>query len=227
MFKINDAMLGFYLKKPFWSLVILTSIFFAAGYLISVKEAKVFEEESVQESRLLQVQEEVNFLKNQEKLFALYGKKYKYFIERGLVSKQDRVKWTDGLLKIGNDNFFKPLDILFEPEQKLTSQQVKHLVIEKDIFYYTRLNITAGMYTDTDVIMMLKRINNEITPLYLVDKCEMITDILKLKDPVFIKGKPMFKVKCSIILFQSKPAMFNAKKFDKEVKGEIDPADIH
>ena len=229
MLKLSDPLVQLYLKKLFIALVVLLLVIGTANHVINdFKEGLLAEEES-KESVLRDIVRQVKFLRHQESIFLAYGDKYQYFIENGLVNKQDRVKWTDQLLVIQRALLLNPFKIQFEPEQKLTNEHVKHLKIAKDIFYYSRLNITAGMHSDLDVLVMFSKISENISPLYLVEGCDIKADVERLYKPIFMPNNALFSVKCSLILFQSKLSMFNLQDTTAEGEGseEIDPADMY
>ena len=150
-------------------------------------------------------------MRSQENLFIKYGAQYQGFLEDGLVNELDRVKWTDELLKTQKKLAFKDLSIQFEPEKKIIKRELKNLKMSKNIFYSSQLNITAGVHSDLDILELFKIIDQEITPLYLIKECKIVGDLNKLTKVFFNKDGALFTLKCSIILFQSKPREFNLK----------------
>lgn len=206
--QLNDPILMQYLRLPLLVFVVVIAVFGAANYFIDKVDSDINYREQMQSRELDSVLKQVLFLQRQEQLFHQYGEKYRRFLQEGLVHQQDRVKWTDELLKIKQLLVMTPFSIQFEPEKKLTKKDVKYLVIEKDIFYYTNLNVSAGLQTDLDILSLFDQISKNITPLYLVKKCKLKANREELNRAEFSPKKAVIDANCTMVLFQAKPREF-------------------
>ena len=211
MISLNDPLFLQYIKKPLIILVVFLAVFTAIGYYFADLQNDYERIERANERSLTQILNQVKFLRSQKSLFVKYGSKYQESLENGLAHEIDRVKWTDELLKVQEKLSLYDFNIQFEAEQKITSNQSKYLKISKNIFYYAKLNILSGVHSDLDVLNIFNAIDKEITPLYLINSCELDGDPKRLNLNKFDKTKPLFNLKCSIVLLQAKPSKFNLK----------------
>jgi len=211
MLDLNNPHLKRELKAPFLFFIIIFIIIVMVGYFFNSAQKELNEKISVKDRSLMVIINQVKFLRHQKDLFLKYGSKYKDFLEAGLVSELDRVKWTDGLLEIQKKLALYGFKLQFEAENKLTKKDIKYLKIFKNIFYYSRLNFSAGVYTDLDVLDILSMIDIKITPLYLVKDCSLKGDEKRFLEPVIDINNPLFRLDCSLIILQAKPRKFKLK----------------
>ena len=211
MLSVNDPLFNKYIKFPLISLLILLAIVTVGIYFFASTQEDLNSNLNSKDRELKVILKQIRFLRSQENLFIKYGAQYQGFLEDGLVNELDRVKWTDELLKTQKKLAFKDLSIQFEPEKKIIKRELKNLKMSKNIFYSSQLNITAGVHSDLDILELFKIIDQEITPLYLIPECKIVGDLNKLTKVFFNKDGALFTLKCSIILFQSKPREFNLK----------------
>lgn len=211
MLNLSDTLLKDYTRIPFLLFLSALLIFSTAIYHLYTEQEKLINNVSLKDRSLTTLLNQVRFLRSQKSSFLKYGSRYQAFIKEGLVTELDRVKWTDELFKIQKKLGLHNLNIQFEAERKLTKKEVKSLNISKDIFFYSRLNIRVGVYSDLDVLKVMSLINAEITPLYIVKECSLSGEANEFFKPKFKKNKPLIQLSCSIILFQSKPNEFRLK----------------
>lgn len=206
----QDPLLKRYLLVPLVLVIAITGVYFAADYFLEEQRFQLDRDEKYKESQVNNIMRQVRFLRYQERLFLTYGDKYQELIRDGLIHKQDRVKWTDELLKIQRKLALTPFTIRFEPEQKLKQADLARMKLEKDIFYYTRLNLSVGLQSDLDIIALFDQVTQNITPLYLVDKCDLAVNLVDIEKPSFNPDKGAIRMACSLILFEAKPNPFKA-----------------
>lgn len=208
MINLHDPLLKRYLLIPVILTLVMTGLYFSSDYLLEEQRFQLSRDEKYKESQVDNIMRQVRFLRYQERLFLTYGEKYQELIGEGLVHRQDRVKWTDELLKIQRKLALTPFTIRFEPEQKLKQSDLARMKLEKDIFFFTRLNLSAGLQTDLDIVSLFDQITQNITPLYLVDKCHLAADLADIEQPKFDENKGRIRMSCSLILFEAKPNPF-------------------
>lgn len=211
MINLSDPLFLQYIKKPLIILVILLLLITGSAYYLLDLKDDFDRIVRAKDRSLTQIINQVKFLRSQEGLFIKYGSQYQEFLEAGLAHEVDRVKWTDQLLSIQKELALDGFNIQFEAEQKLTRKQVKHLKISKNIFYYSKLNILSGVHSDLDMLSIFNAIDEKITPLYLIDACELQGDPKRFNLRKLDKTNPLFNLKCSIVLLQAKPNRFNLK----------------
>lgn len=151
---------------------------------------------------------QVQFLRDQIRLSKLYGQKYTALTNFGLTYNQSRVRWTDELLKIQKTLALKPFVIQFEPRQALQQRQLSTISLEKEIFYFTRLNLTMGMHADLDLLALFDHISKNITPLYFIERCHVVARPSYLKSPIFRFDTAGIRAECSLILLEAEPNEF-------------------
>ena len=206
--ELNDPLLSQFLRIPLLIFLLVLASFGAINYFLGELNAEIRTASQSKTHQLDGILQQVLFLQRQEQIYQQFGEKYQQFLKEGLVNQQDRVKWTDELLKIKKNLLMSPFLIQFEPEQKLEKSNVKNLVIEKDIFYYTNLNIDAGLHTDLDILSLFDQISENITSLYLVKKCQLKANREKLTRAEFNPERAIIDAKCTIVLFQARPREF-------------------
>lgn len=208
MLGLETHLIKRYLKWPLIFLVIAISVLGSSNWLLNLQKEQLLESERQQKSQLNNLIRQVKFLRVQEQLFLKYGDKYQQLMQYGLVHQQNRVKWVDVLLDIQQTLMMKPFMIQFEPEQKLVRDQLEGFEIKKDIFYYTRLNIQAGLHSDTDLLRLVHRLSAEITPLFMVESCKLSKLPTRRGDAIFVVGKANLLLECAILLLEAKPSPF-------------------
>lgn len=211
MINISDPLFLQYIKKPLIILVILLLMITGLSYYILDLKDDFDRTVHLKDRSLTKIINQVKYLRAQESLFIKYGSQYQGFLEAGLAHEVDRVKWTDQLLSIQKKLSLDDFNIQFEAEEKLTRKQVKRLKISKDIFYYSKLNILSDVHSDLDMLSIFNAIDVKITPLYLIDACELQGDPTRFNLSKLDKVHPLFNLQCSIILLQAKPNRFNLK----------------
>lgn len=208
--KLNwaDSFIRQYVQKPALILLVLLLVFGGLAFGLLNYQESLEQDNQVTEHQLRNLLKQVRFLRTQEQLFQVYGKKYQAYLNEGLVYQQDRVKWTDELLKIKAQLNLVPFNFQFDAEQELTTKSVAHLQLEKNIFYYTQLHLDMGLMSDLDLLTVLDKIRENITPLFLVKGCEMSAHSEAIQKPKFTPNHSLFDAKCTLILFQAKPTPF-------------------
>lgn len=176
-------------------------------YQLSLQNEKIEDSNQQLSIQVKRIIKQVLFLRRQEFLFNKYGSRYEELTKQGLVKDLDRVKWVDGLLSIKNKLLFNELIIQFEPEIKLKRQDFKHFNLNQNIFYYTRLNIDFGMLIDSDIFKLKDDIDQNITPIYKFDKCDLKLDDKKIGGLGFNPLSSNINARCSLIVFQAKPRL--------------------
>lgn len=151
---------------------------------------------------------QVQFLRDQVQLSQVYGKKYTALTSFGAIYNHGRVLWTDELLKIQKKLALKPFVIQFEPRQILMQKQLASVPVGKDIFYFTRLNLTVGMHSDLDLFKIFDDITKNITPLYFIESCHLIARPSYVKSPKFREDAAGIRAECSLILLEAEPNAF-------------------
>lgn len=209
-FALQDPLIKRFLWLPVGVFLVIGVLFVAIDYGFTYQVNKTQQQLKTQTAALDNIMRQVKFLRYQEQLYLTYGDKYQQLISHGLIHRQDRVRWTDILLSIQKELALKPFQFQYEPEQKLTQTYLEQIKIKKDIFYFTRLNITVGLHTDLDILRLIDAIAEKITPLFVVEKCHMGVTLNHLESPKFNPDNGMINAKCSFILFEAKPNPFKA-----------------
>lgn len=208
MSELDVSLFKHYLKRPLIYFVLAAVLLGGANTLLSFQKQQMLTEQNAQKTQLRKLMRQVAFLRVQEQLFIKYGDKYQQLMQYGLVHQQNRVKWVDVLLDIQESLVMHPFTIQFEPEQILGRDRLQHFVIEKDIFYYTRLNLRAGLHSDLDFQRLIKRLSEEITPLFMVESCQLSKLPAGRSETLFIAEKPKLSLECAILLLEAKPNPF-------------------
>ncbi|VAW47833.1 hypothetical protein MNBD_GAMMA03-1941 [hydrothermal vent metagenome] len=184
--------------------VILSTLLVGAWYAYGeiAKELQAQEKPKVQ--KLNSLQNEVKFLQRQLALYRQYGDKYQELVKKGLVKQQDRVFWTDSLIKLSDQYLIPTLKFSFSAEKPLTSALFNKIKIPNRVFYYSRLKLTMSLQHEEDLLRVLEMISQKVSPLYLVEQCK--TTLLKKNTRVFadfdlLKGN--VSVVCTLIIFHT------------------------
>lgn len=172
---LRDELVKRFLAKLFILLIVLNSLLVASWYAYGEiqKELKALERPKI--NSLNSLQSQVNFLQQQVRLYQEYGSKYQELVEKGLVKKQDRVFWTDSLIKLKEQYIIPELRFSFSPEKPLQSEQFKSINIPDGMFYYSDVKLEMSLQHEGDLFRLLESINENISPLYLVQGCDLNT----------------------------------------------------
>jgi hypothetical protein len=157
------------------------------------------------------LQSQVRFLQQQVRLYEQYGEKYEELIKKGLVKKQDRVFWTDSLIRLTDEYLIPNLKFSFSAEKVLSSGQFSHIKVPNNLFFFSRVELNMDLQHEEDLLRVFETISQKISPLYLVESCK-----IKLNDSDYevnanfdlLKGN--VSTNCSLIVFHTHPS--NSKK---------------
>ena len=202
----TDPIVRRFLKRVLILLILLSGLLALSwyGYEEMNKELKAQEKPKIQKLKALQSQ--VRFLQQQVRLYEQYGDKYQELIKKGLVKKQDRVFWTDSLIRVRDEYLIPNLKFSFSAEKTLSSGQFANIKIPNGLFYYSRLKLTMDLQHEEDLFRVFETISQKISPLYLVESCKT-----KLHDTDYeinanfelLKGN--VSADCSLIVFHTHP----------------------
>ncbi|PLA75587.1 hypothetical protein CYQ88_01080 [Hydrogenovibrio sp. SC-1] len=215
MSNLDVSLFKHYLKRPAIYFMLAAVLLGSANTFLAMQKQQMILDQNAQKSQLRKVIHQVEFLRIQEQLFLKYGDKYQQLMQYGLVHQQNRVKWVDALLEIQQFLVMHPFTIQFEPEQLLARDRFQQFVIDKDIFYYTRLNLRAGLHSDLDFQRLIQWLSEEVTPLFMVESCELSKLPAGRSETLFIAEKPKLFLECAILLLEAKPKPF--KGIDDEL----------
>lgn len=208
MSNLDVSLFKHYLKWPAIYFMLAAVLLGSANTLLFMQKQQMELAQNTQKLQLKKLIRQVEFLRIQEQLFLKYGDKYQQLMQYGLVHQQNRVKWVDALLDIQKSLVMHPFTIQFEPEQLLERDRLQQFVIDKDIFYYTRLNLRAGLHSDLDFQRLMQRLSEDITPLFMVESCELSKLPAGRSETLFIAEKPKLFLECAILLLEAKPNPF-------------------
>ncbi len=209
MLMLSDVFFNRFIRNYLLIFIIIIVLFITMGYFFKLNQQQLTDNMSLKENELNAELSAIIFLQNQKRLFLNYGERYKKLLYGNLISEKDRVKWVDSLLIIQEKLVLHDFRVQFGPQHKLSPQGfLKYLIPTKDIFYYSKLNILAGIHSDLDVIKLFYLIDTMISPLYLVNNCNLETIRDDMLDIGFEVNRPLFNLDCSLILFQAEPRPF-------------------
>jgi len=208
VFGLDQSLLARYGKWPLILLLMAITVLGLTNWLLQHQKTQLLLAVQQQQAELNNLVRQVEFLREQEQLFLKYVQKYQQLMQFGLVHQQNRVQWVDGLLDIQQRLVMQPFTIQFEPEQLLTADRLEGMKIKKEIFYYTRLNIRAGLHLDSDLLKLVEYLSEQITPLFLVESCQLSKLPTERGASLFVAEKPQLFLECAILLFEAKPNPF-------------------
>lgn len=139
------------------------------GYGEVSKELKAQEKPKLQ--KLNSLQSQVRFLRQQARLYEIYGDKYQELVKKGLVKEQDRVFWTDSLIDLMDEYIIPDLKLSFSAEKPLSNGQFKDIKVPNGKFFFSRLKLSMALQHEEDLIRVFETISQKISPLYLVESC--------------------------------------------------------
>lgn len=168
----RDPLVQRFFKRLVIILVLLVILLAGAwyGYGEIQKELKAQERPKVQ--KLNSLRSQVKFLQQQVQLYQEYGEKYQELVKKGLVKKQDRVFWTDSLIKMKDEYIIPEMSFSFSPEKPLSSGQFSKIQIPNGMFFYSQLDLTLALQHEEDLVRIFESISQNISPLYLVQGCK-------------------------------------------------------
>ena len=187
-------------------LIILVSV--GLSYLLFDMKRELKKENVQLQSSAKDLIQKVQFLRRQQDLYHLYGKEYEDYIkEKKMVKGIDKVKWIDELFKIKQKLVAVPFVIQFEPERKIDKSFFSFYPLTRDIFYYTRMNLDASLQTDYDLIILNEMVTKNISPLFLLESCQIGMYKITFNNLAFNPEKGNVNVRCSFLVFQAKPRL--------------------
>lgn len=201
----------YYLKKNIVLLITVVVVFVVGFFILDVYQQKAQTQTQTAQQALDQSLNRVIYLQRQLRLEKQYGPLYQQYDDQNLLARQDRVKWTDELLKIKQELLMVPFTMQFEPEEKAQANVFDQLKLMQPIFYSTQLNLTAGIQSDADVIRLFQRINQRISPMYFIKECHLKATPQEIKHAQFRTKRANMNLQCSLVLFLAKPRPFEIR----------------
>jgi len=187
-------------------LILIVGLSAASWYVITEEQKSIQKIENQKINQLNSLRSQVEFLRSQVKLYYQYGDKYKDLVRKGIVKKQDRVFWVDSMVQMQKSLVMPDFTFKFSPEALLSSERFSDIKIDKNIFYFSRLDLNMSIQHDGDLLTFLEAINERISPLYLVESCQSSMLNKNLEDNEVLNFDPEkgnIKVQCTLIVFHS------------------------
>jgi hypothetical protein len=207
---LKDPIVQRFLKRVLILLILLSGLLGLAWYGFEEvgKELKAQEKPKIQ--KLNSQRSQVKFLQQQVRLYQQYGDKYQELVKKGLVKQQDRVFWTDSLIRLTDEYLIPNLKFTFSAEKPLSSNQFSHIKVPNNFFFYSKVNLNMTLQHEEDLLRVLETISQKVSPLYLVESCK--TKLLDMDYEVnanfdLLKGN--VSADCSLILFHTHPTVNN------------------
>lgn len=161
----------FYLKLGI-VLIFLSLLSFATWYGYGEIQKRLEAQERPKIQKLNNLRSQVRFLQQQVRLYYEFGDKYQELVKKGLVKQQDRVFWTDSLIRIKEEFLIPNMTFSFSPEKALNSNRFSKIKIPNGMFYFSDLKLTMSLQHEEDLVRVFEAISQNITPMYLVDSCQ-------------------------------------------------------
>jgi len=204
---IRDPLVQRFFKKLLIVFVLLSALFGAAWYGYGEIQKELVAQEKPKIQKLNSLRSQVKFLQQQVRLYQEYGEKYEELVKKGLVKQQDRVFWTDSLIKLKDEYLIPDLSFTFSPEKPLSSGQFSKIKIPNGMFFYSDVTLKMSLQHEEDLVRVFESISQNISPLYLVQNCDT-----KLKDSGheinanFDLMAGNINASCSLIVFHTHPS---------------------
>ncbi len=205
---IRDPLIQRLYLKLLVILVVLVLLVVGAwyGYGEIQKDLKAQERPKIQ--KLNSLRSQVQFLQQQVKLYYEYGDKYQELVKKGLVKQQDRVYWTDSLIKIKSEYIIPDMTFSFSPEKPLSSAQFQKIKIPSSMFYFSNMSLKMSLQHEEDLVRVFESISQQISPLYLVEGCSSSLKSKPNSNNVDVNANfdltsGNVQVDCSLIIFHT------------------------
>ncbi len=169
---LSDPLLRRFFAKSAAFFIILSLLLAAVWYGYGELEKELQAQERPKVQKLDELQNEVRFLQRQLMLYQKYGDKYQELVKKGLVKKQDRVFWTDSLIRLSESYLIPNLKFDLSAEKPLNSSQFAKIKVPNRVFFYSRLKLRMNLQHEEDLLRVFETISQKISPLYLVESCK-------------------------------------------------------
>lgn len=167
----KDALAKRFFKKLLIIFVLLAMLLAGAWYGYGEIQKELAAQERPKIQKLNSLKSQVRFLQQQVRLYHEYGEKYQELVKKGLVKRQDRVFWTDSLIKIKEQYIVPELSFSFSPEKPLSTGQFSKIRVPNGTFFYSQITLKMALQHEEDLVRIFETISQKISPLYLVQSC--------------------------------------------------------
>lgn len=167
----KDALAKRFFKKLLIIFVLLAMLLAGAWYGYGEIQKELAAQERPKIQKLNSLKSQVRFLQQQVRLYHEYGEKYQELVKKGLVKRQDRVFWTDSLIKIKEQYIVPELAFTFSPEKPLSTGQFANIRVPNGTFFYSEITLKMALQHEEDLVRIFETISQKISPLYLVKNC--------------------------------------------------------
>lgn len=125
----------------------------------------------LQELKRLQI--EVNNLLEQEAFYHKYGELYQHLTDNDLLQQQDRVFWTDQLIRLKSRLNMPRFRFNFLPEKPLTPRILEYIKLPNTPFHFSRIKLDMRLQHELDLFRFFDALNRRVSPTYLVESCQL------------------------------------------------------
>lgn len=174
---LRDPLTRHFFRKLLIIFLVLAVLLTGAWYGYEEVQKELAAQEKPKIQKLNSLRSQVKFLQQQVRLYQEYGEKYEELVKKGLVKPQDRVFWTDSLIRLRDLYIIPELSFSFSPEKPLSSGQFAKIKIPNGMFFYSDVVLKLSLQHEEDLVRLFESISQNISPLYLVKNCDV-----KLKD---------------------------------------------
>jgi len=201
---VRDPLFLRFFKKLTIIFIVLSALLAGAWYGYGEIQKELSAQEKPKIQKLNSLRSQVNFLQQQVRLYNEYGDKYQELVKKGLVKRQDRVFWTDSLIRLKDEYLIPELSFSFSPEKPLSTGQFSKIKIPNGIFFFSNVNLKMALQHEEDLVRVFESISQKISPLYLVQGCKTsLKDTGHEISANFDLTTGNVNVDCSLILFHT------------------------
>lgn len=121
-----------------------------------------------------------------------------------LVGPIDRLAWSDGLKEIGGSLLLQGLSLEFSARQELSRKMKQTFEAREPIFHSFGMKLTFRSQHEEDLLRLLSRLDEMISPLYFVRHCQLSSRFATDRRPAY-SDQGNVDISCELQLLQVVP----------------------
>ncbi len=147
--------------------------------------------------RQITAQDEVN-------IAGTYLERFQALRERHLIGEADRLRWSDGLQKLAREYALGGMALQFSAQQELSPDLKRQLNAREQIYSGFNLTIAFKGQHEEDLLMVMHKLDEGISPMYFNKRCELRADVAPGKRLIY-SAEGNVDISCELHLMQAVP----------------------
>ncbi|UQB43036.1 hypothetical protein JX580_03910 [Thiomicrospira microaerophila] len=195
------------------AMFVLSSVIFYTVYSWYMETTFSLQRSIDQKERVLrQLESDVNQLSITKRDFESFLPKYESLVDRGIKQPMNRVDWADRLNDISDRLLLTGLSVNFEPERRLSANQLAQLPLNSQVIYHTRINLSGNLQIDTDLMRLVNELRSHLQADIWVERCDLRLNAIQDQAFELRPEQGNISMRCDMHVFRAQLSQFDERR---------------